>query len=221
MKQLTLFLCSSIGKKSVMAITGLIWSGFVLSHMIGNLLIFVSAEAYNKYSHMLISNPAIYIAEGALLVTILVHAFDGMKLSWENRQARPERYAVSPSPQKGASVASKSMIFTGSLMFAFLIYHLITFKFGPYFEVTYDGVVMRDIFKVVVEVFQNPLYVAGYVVCMVFVGLHLSHGFQSSFQSLGFYHPKYSALIKKFGCFYSFIVAAGFIAQPIYVFFVY
>ncbi len=221
MKHITLYLCSSIGKKTIMAVTGLIWSGFVLSHMIGNLLIFVGAEAYNKYSHLLISNPAIYLAEGALLVTILVHAFDGIKLSYENKVARPQKYAVPPSPQKGASIASKSMIFTGSLMFAFLIYHLITFKFGPHYTVTYNGVEMRDIFKVVVDVFQNPIYVVGYVVCMFFVGLHLSHGFQSSFQTLGFYHPKYTPWIKKFGCFYSFVVAAGFVAQPIYVFLVY
>ncbi len=204
-----------------MAITGLMWSGFVLSHMVGNLLIFVGAEAYNKYSHALVSNPLIYLAEAGLVITLLVHAFDGMKLSYENRKARPERYAVNPSPQKSASVASKSMIFTGSLMLAFIIYHLITFKFGPHYTVTYNNVEMRDIFRVIVEVFQNPIYVFGYGVCMIFVGLHLSHGFQSSFQTLGFYHPRYTSLIKKFGCVYSAIIAAGFIAQPIYVFFVY
>lgn len=221
MGQLALYLRSSIGKKTLMGLTGLAWSGFVMTHMLANLLIIFSPEAYNKYSHALITNPFIYLAEAGLVLTLLAHAFTGMKLAAENKSARPEGYAVKPSGEKAASVASSTMIYTGSLLLAFVVYHLITFKFGPYYTVTYDGVEMRDLYRLVIEVFQSPLYVFGYVICMFLVGLHLSHGFQSSFQSLGFRHPKYTPAIKVFGTIYSVIVAAGFIVQPLYVFFIY
>ena len=110
------------------------------------------------------------------------------------------------------------MIYHGSLLFAFVVYHLITFKFGTVYMVTYDGLEMRDIHRLVVEVFQSPVYVAGYVLCMIAVGVHLSHGVSSMFKSWGFNHPKYTPMIEKAAGAYAVIVALGFIAQPLYVF---
>ncbi|MCM2279494.1 MAG: succinate dehydrogenase cytochrome b subunit [Oligoflexia bacterium] len=203
-----------------MGITGLAWSLFVLMHMAANLLIFVSPKAYNAYSHVLISNPFIYVAEAGLVLLLLIHVYNAIKLTLENRAARGERAFLTTSGAKGVSSASKTMAAQGSLILVFTILHLITFKYGTVYMASYDGVVMRDLHRLVLEVFQSPGYVGWYVVALVALGFHLSHGFQSSFQSLGLNHPRYTPAIKKIGLFYAVIVAAGFIAQPVYVFLV-
>ncbi len=213
------YLTSSIGRKYLMAVTGLLWSGFVLTHMLANMLILFSPEAYNRYSHILISNPLIYIAEAALVVTLVVHAYSGVNLWLRNQRTKPQHYAVTPTGAKGASLASKSMIYSGTITLVFVILHLITFKFGKYYEVVYDGVVMRDLHRLVIEVFQSPAYVGWYLVCLVLLGVHLYHGFSSGFQTLGLNHPRYNRAIKGLGYFYGIVVAAGFISQPLYVFF--
>lgn len=212
------YLTSSIGRKQLMALTGLAWSLFVLSHMAGNLLILVGPEAYNRYGHAIVSNPLIYLAEAGLVLFLLAHTVNGIRLTIENRCARPEKYAMPTNGTKAARFQSKFMIFHGSLILVFVIWHLITFKYGPHYSVNYGGVEMRDLHKLVIEVFQNPVYVAGYLVCLLGVALHLSHGFYSSFASLGFYHPRYSPMLNKAGYFYAAVVGAGFIVQPLYVF---
>lgn len=214
------YLMSSIGRKQLMAVTGLIWSGFVLSHMAANLLILFNAEAYNKYSHALTSNPFVYLAEAALAITLLGHIANGIWLTIENKMARPQKYAMTPSGDKAPRFQSKWMVYHGTLLAVFLVYHLVTFKFGTYYSITYPvGGEMRDLHRLVLEVFQSPLYVGFYALCMVAVGLHLSHGFYSAFASLGLYHPRYSPMINKFGFFYGVIIALGFVSQPLYVFF--
>lgn len=213
------YLTSSVGRKYIMAVTGLLWSGFVFAHMLGNMLIMVGPEAYNRYAHALISNPLIYVAEAALVVTLSLHAYNGISLWLRNQRTKPSQYAVTPTRVKGASVASKSMAYTGSIVLVFIILHLITFKYGPNYTAVYGGVEMRDLHRLVIEVFQIPAYVGWYLVCMVLVGLHLFHGFSSSFQTLGVNHPRYNGLIKTVGTVYGVVVAAGFIVQPLYVFF--
>lgn len=210
---------NSIGKKFLMGLTGLGWVGFVLSHMLGNLLILVSAEAYNRYSHALITNPFLPAAEIGLLLLLLAHVYFAIKLTLENRAARPERYAASPSPKTKTSLGSRTMAFTGSFILVFIILHIITFKYGTHYTATYNGVEMRDLHQLVIEVFHQTGYVAWYVVCLVLLGFHLSHGAQSIFQSLGFRHPRYTPWIKKLGFLYAIVVAAGFLVQPLYVYF--
>ncbi|WP_148698480.1 succinate dehydrogenase cytochrome b subunit [Silvanigrella aquatica] len=212
------FLTSTIGKKYFMAITAIVWSLFVMVHMIGNLLIFIGAEAYNKYSHALTSNPAIYLIEAFLVGILLLHAFTGFSLVIRNARTKPKFYAVTPVKEKSASITSRTMIYTGSIVLAFVIFHLITFKWGPEYFVTYDGIQMRDIYKLVVEKFHDPVYVGGYCVVMVLIGMHLYHGVQSIFQSLGISHPRYNKFLKYFGYTYAVIVSAGFFSQPLYIF---
>lgn len=214
------YLSSAIGRKQIMGLTGLVWSGFVLTHMLANLLIFYSAEAYNKYSHALVSNPLLYLAEAGLLLTLLFHVYDGIMLTIKNKQARPTKYAMAPNGAKSARFQSRFMIFHGSLLLVFIILHLITFKYGTHYSVTYDGVEMRDLHRLVLEVFQSPGYVAWYAISMVAVGFHLSHGFYSAFASLGVYHPTYSYWLSKFGYLYAAVIALGFVSQPVYVFLV-
>lgn len=220
MQAVMYLLQSSITKKYVMGLTGIAWALFVMAHMLGNLLIFVGPDAYNWYGHVLVSNPFIYVAEAGLVLTLVLHATTGMALTVRNKNARPEGYLVTqPSAAKASTWSSRTMIYTGSLLLAFIIYHLITFKFGPYYETIVKGETIRDLHRLMVEVFQNPLYVVGYIVCLVLVGFHLSHGFQASLQSLGFRHPRYTPALKVFSSIYGWVVAVGFISQPIYVFF--
>lgn len=213
------FFNTSIGKKVLMGATGLGLSLFVLMHMLGNLALFVSAEAYNKYSHALVSNPVIYLAEAGLLGIFVFHLISGIRLTLQNKKARGSRYAMWTQGEKAVSHASRTMIHTGILVFIFAVYHLITFKFGPHYDVTYDGVTMRDLHRLVVEVFQSPAYVFGYIIALLALGHHLSHGVKSAFQSLGLNHPKYNCLISSIGWGFALLVTLGFISQPLYVYF--
>lgn len=212
------FLKSSVGKKYLMGLTGLVWVGFVLAHMLGNLLIFVSPEAYNSYGHALTSGNIIYIAETVLVVALVSHVFLAISLTIANKKSRASRYAMSPNGAKGSSVASNTMAIHGIITLFFIIYHLITFKFGSYYETTVHGVVMRDLHRLVLEVFQNPLYVVGYIVCLGLLGLHLKHGSSSVFQSFGILTRSNEKTVKCLSSAYAAIVTLGFLSQPIYVF---
>lgn len=212
------FCTASIGKKYLMGITGLGLSLFVLTHMLGNVLLFVSAEAYNQYSHALISNKLIYVAELGLLALFIIHLGLGLRLTIENKLARGQRFNLTTNGAKSVSLASKTMIYHGVVLGVFTVHHLLTFKFGPHYDVNYGGVAMRDIHKLVLEVFQSPAYVAWYTFAMCALWIHLHHGFQSTFQSLGFNQPRYTPVIRKIGYAYAAIVALGFISQPLYVF---
>ena len=216
---LSKFCTSSIGKKYLMGFSGLVWTGFVLAHMAGNLLLFVSADAYNSYGHSLTSGKIIYVAEAALILSLLLHVFLGVLLAIKNWSSRPTGYAKAGRRLKGASLSSKTMIYQGTIILAFIILHLITFKYGTYYSTTVDGVEMRDLFKLMVEVFKQPGYVAWYILALILISMHLRHGVSSVFQSFGLLHPAYEKPIKMLGYSYSFIVAAGFIAQPVYIFF--
>ncbi|MBY0386195.1 succinate dehydrogenase cytochrome b subunit [bacterium] len=202
----------------IMGVCGAIWAGFVFVHMAGNMLILVSAELYNKYAHAIVSNkPLLYATEVILVGALLVHVGVAIQLVLENRRAKPQKYAVSAVGEKRATLASRTMAFQGSILLFFIIYHLITFKYGTEYIVSYNGIEMRDLHRLVIEIFQQPLYVVGYIICLLLLGWHLSHGVSSVFQSLGLNHPKYYQKIKWAGCIYALVVAAGFISQPLYV----
>ncbi len=214
--RLCTYLGSSIGKKQIMGVTGLLLCGFLVSHLIGNCLIYLGPEAFNRYAHTLVSNPLIYVAEAILAAIFLTHIGLAVKLTIENKMARPERYHAFKMSGHGATLASRSMPVTGLIILAFLISHLLHFKFGPVYEGVYGGVEMRDLYRTVVEYFASPVAVAWYLFCMVALGLHVSHGFWSAFQSIGLNHPKYMPTIKLFSKVFAVVVAGGFAALPIY-----
>lgn len=202
-----------------MGAAGLGWTLFVFGHMAGNLLIFAGPEVFNKYGHAIVSNKVLlYGTEVFLSLCLLTHVIIGIILSLENKKSKPEKYASPPAAEKDSSLASKTMIHHGTIILFFIVYHLITFKWGPHYEVEYNGVAMRDLYRLVVEVFSNPFYVFGYVICLVLLGIHLSHGVSSVFQSFGLNHPRYTPMLKKAGWFYALVVVGGFISQPVYVF---
>ncbi len=213
------FLRSTIGKKYLMGLAGLIWAGFVFTHMAGNLLIFVGADAYNLYSYTLTSNKLLIVAEVILVLALVAHVCLAISLTKQNRVAGGAgRYAVKAKGEKRARFASTTMGVQGSIVLVFVILHLATFKFGTHYETTVNGVVMRDLFKLMIEVFQSPGYVVWYLVALVLLAFHLSHGVGSVFQSFGWMNGRHQPMLRKLGVVYAVVVAAGFIAQPLYIF---
>lgn len=201
-----------------MGLTGLALSGFVFMHMTGNMLIFKSEEAYNLYGHQITHNPIYPLLSYGLIAIFLVHIFFGFWLTKDNKSARGSQYAMPTNGEKAASIPSKTMIYTGTLIAAFVILHLINFKYGTVYSVTYNGVEVRDLARLMVELFKQPGYVFWYIISLVLLGMHLRHGFYACFQSIGFSHPKYTPMLNCLAALYAAVVALGFISQPIYVF---
>ena len=218
MGKMSCYFSSSIGKKQIMAVTGLLLCGFLLGHLAGNLLILYSPEAFNRYGHALITNPLIYVAEAGLALLFLSHIGLAIRLTIENKVARQNSYVVKIPTGRGATLASSTMPITGVIILVFLVFHLINFKFGNYYSVTYEGVVMRDLYRLVMEEFSRPIIVGFYLFSMLAMGLHLSHGFSSAFQSLGINHPKYNCKIKLVGYLFAAAMTIGFSLIPVYCF---
>jgi succinate dehydrogenase / fumarate reductase, cytochrome b subunit len=218
MSSLLRFLSSSVGTKILVALTGLGFAAFLVTHLAANLLVLVDAGAYNSYSHKLISNPLIYVAEAGLVALFLTHAFKAVFVTLRNRDARGRGYEMKKRAGRASrkSWASTTMIVTGLWLLLFVVIHLKTFKFGPWYE-TPDG--MRDLSRLVHEVYAEPLHVVFYLLSMLVVGLHLSHGLSSAFQSMGLEHPRYNALIRGTGLAIAIVMAAGFALIPVVVYF--
>ncbi len=212
------YIRSTIGRKQLVGVAGLLLSGFVLTHMLGNMLIFLGPQAYNEYSHALISNPLIYAAEAGLVLFFLVHIILSLKLQLRNWGSRESRYAVQSNGQKRTSPITRTLWAQGIIILVFVVLHLITFKFGTVYLVNYGEGEVRDLHRLVVEVFQSPGYVIWYALALVILCYHLSHGVSSSFQTLGFNHPKYGPKIKKIGIAFALLVCLGFLSQPVYVY---
>lgn len=213
------FLCSSVGKKFLVGLTGLGLSGFVLMHMAGNLFLLVGAEAYNKYGHAMITNPLLIPAEIGLVVMFLIHVGLALKLNYENRTAHGVGPHHRPSNcDKDARFASRYMVLTGILIFVFLVLHLMWFKYGTYYETELHGEKVRDLYRLVSEEFHKPGFVAWYVFSMLVLFLHLAHGFSAVFQTIGLGSVR-NCTLKKIGWAFALLVSGGFISQPIYFFF--
>ena len=218
--QILTFLKSSIGRKYIMASMGLVWVFFVFAHMAGNLLLFVGEKAYNAYSHALSQSYVTYAIEVVLVLSLLIHIVMALTLTRTNQKARPTPYYAPVKGKKArASLASRTMILQGTLLLAFIVIHLIQFKFGPYYSVTYkSGEPIRDLFRVAVELFQNPLYVLGYLFCLFLLGMHLKHGVFSVLQSLGLRNERWSSFTYGFAYVYALVVVGGFMLQPLFLF---
>lgn len=213
------FFKSTVGRKYLMGISGLIWMGFIFGHMAGNLLIFSGADAFNSYGHAIVSNKILlYGAEITLVVALIIHVVTAIQLTMQNRASRNSRYAVEPNGEKGARFASRTMALQGSIILAFIILHLIAFKYGTVYETEVSGVKMRDLYRLALENFSQPGYVVWYCVALIIMLFHLSHGAHSVFQSFGILERKMQKNLRVFAWVYAFIVVSGFISQPLYVF---
>jgi len=209
-------LTSSVVKKQIMGITGLMLCGFLVTHLAGNFLIFVGPEAFNTYAYTLTSNPLIYVAEAVLLAIFLTHIGLAVRLTIENKMARPTGYYMKQPTGRGSTFASSTMPITGFIILLFLVLHIWQFKFGPVYDITHSGVEMRDLYRLLIEYFSSPLACAWYIFCMMALGLHVSHGFWSAFQSLGFNHPKYMPALQLLSKLYGVAMFVGFSSLPIY-----
>lgn len=212
------YVSSTIGSKKFVALTGLGWSLFLLTHMAGNLLIFVGPDTYNTYGYKIVSNPLLILAEAGLLGALLVHVVFAAAVTIRNRSSRSSRYAMAPNGPKRAKLGSRTMIYQGVIILTFIILHLITFKFGPHYETVVDGQKMRDLFRLMTEVFHKPAYVAWYIVALLILSLHLNHGVFSCFQSLGLNNEKWDPLFRKIALGFTIVVILGFMAQPLFMF---
>ncbi|MFQ5822859.1 MAG: succinate dehydrogenase cytochrome b subunit [bacterium] len=223
MPTLSKFLWSSIGKKLVMSLTGLAMIIFLIEHLSGNLLLFSkNPEPFNKYSYFLISfSWLLIIVEFIMLAFFIFHIISGVSVFLGKNKARPIGYhktAKAGNPSR-KTIASTTMIYTGLVLLFFVAIHLKTFKYGTYYNTTVDGVEMRDLYRLVMEVFSKPGYVIWYVLAMGFLGFHLSHGFWSAFQSLGVYHPRFTPFIYTIGIIIAILLAVGFLGIPIWIYF--
>jgi len=221
--QISKVFTSTLGKKYLLGITGLFWVLFVIMHLIGNLALYYDPVAFNKYTYLLTENlkGLVYFMEAVLVISLLLHIGYAIVATLQNRKARPSRYAVHKSAgvaQRRKGFATASMIWTGILLAVFLVLHINNFKFGPVHYTEIDGQQMRDLYKTVYDYYQSPLNVAYYVIMMVLLGTHLSHGFWSGFQSLGLFGKKFTPLMYTLGTILAIALAAGFIGIPIYMY---
>ena len=212
------FLSSSLARQVAMALSALFLIVFLIIHLAVNLVSLFSAEAFNEASHFMGTNPVIQFAmQPVLIVGVVFHFVMGFVLELKNRSARNVKYA-NYNGAANASWMSRNMIISGAVILAFIVLHFIDFWI-PEINTKYilgdmSGVVQGEegyrYFAELQHKFQNPLRVGAYVVAFVLLGLHLAHGFQSAFQSMGF-NNKYSGFVKKFGVVYSIVIPLGFI----------
>ena len=207
---------SSIGKKFVMAVTGVCLLSFLTVHLIGNMTLYIGKEMFNGYAGMLGRvEPLIRVIEVILALIILLHIYNGVRLWWQNRKAKGINYTINAS-SKNSTLGSRTMIITGTTILVFLILHLYT----VWFKFNFTGAKHeQDLYEMVVSLLRIPWYSALYVIAIGLMFWHLNHGFQSAFQTFGWNHNKYSPLIKALGAIYAFIMFAGFVSIPIYFYF--
>ncbi len=210
------FLKSSIGKKFLMGATGLFLITFLIVHVGINSLIFVNdnGETFNAAAHFMATNPVIRFVEIGLFVGLLLHIFQALVLTLENRKARPVAYAQ-VNGAANSSWYSRSMGILGSLLLIFLVVHLSHFWVGTKVAVFTGKADEHDTYKEMQACFSHLYIVIIYVIGVASLLYHILHGFQSAFQTLGLNHKKYTPLIKKTGIWFSVIVCALFAAMPI------
>jgi len=213
---------SSIGKKILVALTGIILLLFLPGHLIGNLLVFLGPDAINAYGvwlHELAHGGAVWIARFGLLAAFGLHIVLTIQLTAANRAARPH-YAFPGTIQ--ASGSSRIMIWSGLTILAFVIYHLLHYTVriaqdfsGPAYMTTLEGEEVFNIHKMIIDGFSAPLVSIFYIIAITLLCSHLSHGFASVFQTLGIRSSKTNEFIKKLGWAYALVIWIGFLSIPV------
>jgi succinate dehydrogenase / fumarate reductase cytochrome b subunit len=205
---------TTVGKKAVMAVTGFILFGFVITHLLGNLQIYLAPEKINHYSEALRSVPSLlWSARIILLVSVFLHIWASFVLWRRQRAARPTPYVKKANLH--STYASRTMMWSGPIILAFVIYHLLNFTFGtvhpggPFDE--------HNVYNNVVTGFQFWPSSVFYVIAMIMLCYHLYHGLWSMFQSLGFNHPVYTPWIQRLAKVAAILIAAGYISIPVAV----
>jgi len=203
---------STIGKKAIMAVTGLILFGFLIAHMLGNLQIFLGREVMNHYAETLHGNPALlWSARIILLISVVLHIWASIQLTLIKNEARPVGYVKRANVS--SSWASRTMMWSGPIIAGFVVMHLLHLTTGT----IHPQFVELHAYENLVTGFLVVPIALVYIVAMILMRFHLSHGIWSMFQSMGLSHPRYTPRIKRFADVFSWILVAGFIAVPIAV----
>lgn len=197
-----LFFNSSIGKKVIMASTGCFLMIFLALHLIINLFIFYGEKTFNQVVHFMSNNVIIQLLQYVLATGFILHIFLGIKLYIQNKRARGNiNYTIN---KYNTSFNARSMIYTGLLIMMFLLLHLINFLLPIKIEHNINH------YKLVTSLFKMPIYTIIYILAFIILACHISHGFKSSFQSIGIYNKKYLSLIQNLGIFYFWSISLGF-----------
>jgi succinate dehydrogenase / fumarate reductase cytochrome b subunit len=202
---------TSVGKKQLMAVTGLLFLLFLATHLLGNLSIYGGSAAFIDYAtHLHALGKLLVAAEVGMAVALIIHVGTAVVLFFQNRRARPVRYAVDQSAG-GRTLSSRTMPYTGLLILAFIGVHLATFSHHIVDQTT------RNIFQIAVAVFSQKIYLAIYLLGVVLVAFHVRHGLWSALQTVGASHPRYSPFIHKLSIVFALIVGIGFFSLPLVI----
>ena len=201
---------STNGKKAVMAVSGCVLFLFVLGHMLGNLQVFEGPEQFNKYAALLRTLPeGLWAVRIILLIMVVLHIVAAVQLALRKRAARPIGYAK--RKPIGSTYSSRTMYWSGPIILAFIIYHLLDLTAGNLNPNFIEG----DVYHNVIASFSNPLVSAWYIFAMVLLALHLRHGVWSMFQSVGLSHPRYTPTLRRAATAFAVVIFLGFISVPI------
>jgi succinate dehydrogenase / fumarate reductase, cytochrome b subunit len=213
--RLSLIWASNVGKKALMALSGIILFAYVVAHLLGNLQLYMGFEKINAYAHFLHSNEGmLWTARVVLLAAVLVHAIAGIQLWFRKREARPIAYHTHQNIQ--ASAASRTMIVTGILIALFVVYHVLDLTVGVARTPDQQFQDLNPAFNVTHGFAYAPAAIA-YIIAMCALGLHLWHGVYSMFGSLGLTHPKYTEGVKKLAALAATLIALANISIPVAV----
>jgi succinate dehydrogenase / fumarate reductase cytochrome b subunit len=212
---------SSIGKKLIMGLTGLFLISFLVVHCFLNAFVFFdnTGVLFNEGAHFMATNWIIRAMEIVLMAGLLLHIYQGAKLTFENQAARPVKYARNDG-NANSKWYSRSMGLLGTLLLIFLIVHLAQFWTVSRFTgiPTVDANGHEDLYAVMKGTFSNIWFVILYVLSMVSLAYHLLHGFASTFQTLGWNHRKYTPIIKAIGVWFSILIPLIFAAMPVWIY---
>lgn len=213
------WLRSSIGKKALMAVSGLVLVGFIISHLLGNFLIFGGPDALNAYGAKLRHlGWWLWAARIFLIVMVVVHIMTSVELAVENRRARPQGYRIQRYAQ--TTPAARAMLVSGLLVLAYLVYHLLHFTFrvtNPEISHGVDALGRHDIYTMMVRSFQRTPISLAYIAGMAFACLHLSHGVASAFQTLGLTTERTIPVLSWISRLFALAIFLGYISIPIAV----
>lgn len=221
MSWFTQALSSTIGRKVIMSLTGLFLITFLIVHVSGNMLLFKKdgGEAFNLYAEFMTTSPLIKVASIILYSGLILHVVYSIILTLVNKSARPTGYKLA-HPSENSSWRSRNMGILGTIIFIFLVIHMRTFwyemHFGDIPVENYGGIEVKDLYTVVKASFAQWWYSLFYILAMVGLAFHLTHGFWSAFQTLGMSHKKYTPFIKTVGLWFSIIISLLFSSMPIY-----
>jgi len=206
------FIGSTLGKKILMAITGIILFGFVVGHMLGNLQIYLGAERLNNYAELLqASQVLVWTVRIVLLFCVGVHIWASVVVGMRNRSARPIKYKVFKPP--GLNYASRTMVWGGPIIGLFIIFHLLDLTVGS----ANPDFIRGDVYHNVIASFSNPVIAIVYITANLLLAFHLFHGLWSLFQTFGWDHPRFGWLRRVPAVFFSVLIGAGNISIPLAV----